>query len=524
MKRREFITNFALTAGLVTTTGFLQACEKYSEKPAVRTKNFKADLELDLISKNDYVHVFPGKSTQVYRYDFKLIKGNKNRVVPVNDSYLGPIIRIKKGEKIRVNYKNLLDDESIVHWHGLHIPEEMDGHPRYVIENGEKYIYEFQVMNRAGMYWFHPHPHGKTGPQVYGGLAGLFIVSDPEEEALNLPKGKYEVPLVIQDRTFNSDNQLIYLQNPMERMIGFLGEQILINGKPNFKMPVESRAYRLRLLNGSNSRIYKVAFSNGMPFKVIGTDGGLLEKPVTKNYVVMAPAERFDLIVDFSGMELNDKVELVSLSFPDPNSGGGMMGGMRGGMMGGSSGKRQGASFKLAEFKVTKIVNKPFKLPAKLSTVPAPNISKAINLNNPRRFRFAMSHMSWTINGRTFGMTDVANDEKVKLNTTEVWELINGGGSRGGMMGGMMQMPHPIHVHQLQYRIIERSTGNNSELWESLKDGFVDNGWKDTVLLLPGMKAKILLSFKDYPGLFLYHCHNLEHEDMGMMRDYLIQS
>ncbi len=520
MDRRKFIASTILTSGAIATTGFLQACERYTKVVSKKSPLFNPDVEINLTSQRDQVNIFSGDATDVYKYHFRLIKGNTGVIQEVKNSYLGPIIRVKKGQKIRINYKNILDDESIIHWHGLHVPEEMDGHPRYAINKGEEYIYEFKVINRAGTYWFHPHPHGKTGPQVYGGLAGLFIVHDDEEKALNLPKGEFDIPLVIQDRIFNSDNQLVYLQSPMERMNGFLGNQILINGKPNFKLSLSSRAYRFRLLNGSNSRIYKVAFSNGMPLTVIGNDGGLLEKPLIKNYVVLAPAERVDLIVDFSDFDLNSKIELISLPFPNPNVGGGMM---MGGM-GSSSGLPNGAQLKLAEFKIDKIVKDNFQLPKKLSKIPPINDSKAINSRNPRTFRFAMSHMSWTINGRTFGMTDVASDEKVKLNTTEIWEFVNGGGRMGmGMRGGMMQMPHPVHVHQLQFRIIERSF-KNSSLWQSLKDGFIDEGWKDTFLLLPGMKVKILIEFKDYPGLFLYHCHNLEHEDMGMMRNYLISS
>ncbi len=520
MDRRKFITTTLLTSGAVATTGLLQSCKKYAEVASKKSPTFNPDIEFDLISKAEKVNIFQDKPTDIYKYNFKLIKGRPTNIQNIENSYLGPIIRVKKGQKIRVNYKNLLDDESIVHWHGLHVPEKMDGHPRYAIEKGEEYIYEFEVMNRAGTYWFHPHPHGKTGPQVYGGLAGLFIVSDDKEEALNLPKGEYDIPLVIQDRTFDSNNQLVYLQNPMEKMNGFLGDKILINGKPDFNLSVSTRAYRLRLLNGSNSRIYKVAFSNGMPLTVIGNDGGLLKNPVLKNYVVLAPAERIDLIVDFSNMDLDNKVELISLPFPNPSMGGGMM--MR--RMGSSSGLPNGSQLKLAEFRISKIVKSAFRLPKTLSDIQSIDFSNVINLNNPRRFRFAMSHMNWTINGRTFGMTDVASDEKVKLNTSEIWEFINGGGRMGmgmGMMGGMMQMPHPVHIHQLQFRIIERSF-KDSALWQSLKDGFVDEGWKDTFLLLPGMKVKILISFKDYTGMFLYHCHNLEHEDMGMMRNYLI--
>ncbi|VAX27814.1 Multicopper oxidase [hydrothermal vent metagenome] len=523
MNRRKFITNSVLTTGVILTPSLLQSCTNDTNVPvSKRDPKFKPDIELNLTSKFGSVPILPGKPTDVFNFEASLINGDPSNLQTIPDSYLGPIIRIRNGQKIRINYKNMLDQESIVHWHGLHVPEEMDGHPRFVIDEGEEYIYEFEVDNRAGTYWFHPHPHGKTGPQVYFGLAGLFIVTDKEEEALDLPKGEYDIPLIIQDRTFDSDNQLVYIQNPMERMNGFLGKQVIINGKPDFNFPVSSKAYRFRLLNGSNSRIYKLAWSNGMPLTVIGNDGGLLEKPVTKEYVVLGPAERLDIIADFSGMKLNSKVELISLPFPNPNSGGGMMMGR----MGGSSGLPNGTKFKLAEFNILKIVNEQFSLPDKLSNIQSLNISSAININDPRSFTFAMSHMNWTINGRTFGMTDVASDEKVKLNTTEVWEFINGSSGRGRMggMGGMMQMPHPVHIHQLQFRIIERNIGQSSSLWQSLKDGFLDEGWKDTFLLLPGMKVKILISFKDYPGLFLYHCHNLEHEDMGMMRNYLIST
>jgi FtsP/CotA-like multicopper oxidase with cupredoxin domain len=125
-----------------------------------------------------------------------------------------------------------------------------------------------------------------------------------------------------------------------------------------------------------------------------------------------------------------------------------------------------------------------------------------------------MQHMAWTINGRTFRMLEVASDEKVRLNTLEVWEFINQGGGMG-MMGGM-NMPHPMHLHGMQFQVLERQGVRH--------EGYVDEGWKDTVLLMPGERIKILVRFADYPGLFLYHCHNLEHEDMGMMRNYLIEN
>ena len=134
-----------------------------------------------------------------------------------------------------------------------------------------------------------------------------------------------------------------------------------------------------------------------------------------------------------------------------------------------------------------------------------------------------MQRMSWTINGRVFEMEKVTEDEIVHLNTTEIWEFINR--SQGMGMMGMMNMPHPVHVHGLQFQVLDRDfLSSRPPGWETVKDGFVDQGLKDTVLLLPGMRIKILLKFEDYPGLFLYHCHNLEHEDMGMMRNYLVKA
>lgn len=517
MNRRKFLFSTLLTSGAVLSPGLLQACKTKPEQLiSGKSENFAPDVEINLYSKSNSVQLFPGEKTNVRNYKAELIKGVPDNLTNLDQTYLGPIIKVKKGEKIRVNYKNMNGEESIVHWHGLHVPEKADGHPRTVINKGETYVYEFIVKNRAGTYWFHPHPHGKTGPQVYLGLAGLFLVSDDEEASLNLPSGQFDIPLVIQDRTFDDNNQLIYLQNRMDRMMGFLGNQILINGKPNFELNLSSRAYRFRLLNGSNSRIYKLAWSNRKPLTVISTDGGLLEKPVDKDYVILGPAERIDIIANFSGMKLNENIELLSLSFPNPN---------RGGMMGtsGSSSLRNGEEFKLLTVKIKKEEKTSFSLPSTLSTISRANVDEAVNKNNERNFVFEMGHgMKWTINGKTFEMTSTASNEKVKLNTTEVWKFINGGSSGMGMMGNMMQIPHPVHIHQLQFRIIERKMKKNSDLWNSFKDGFIDNGWKDTFLLLPGMTVKVLLNFEDYPGLFLYHCHNLEHEDMGMMRNYLI--
>lgn len=225
-------------------------------------------------------------------FESKLIKGDSDTLQIINEGYLGPVIRVRKGQKVRIRFKNKLNEQSIVHWHGMHVPEKSDGHPKDVIPLGETYTYEFEIMNRAGTYLYHPHPHMRTGPQVYYGLAGLFIVTDEEEQSLDLPTGKFDIPVVIQDRTFDEDNQLVYLGNGrMEGMTGFLGNRILINGDPYKTISLGQGVYRLRILNASNSRIYKLAWEDGTPLTVIGTDGGLLGESKNMLYVMMGVGE-----------------------------------------------------------------------------------------------------------------------------------------------------------------------------------------------------------------------------------------
>ena len=468
--------------------------------------SFVPDIDISLKATPDEVSILPGDSTNVWRFQGQVLQGDPGSLVHSENSYLGPTIRVHKGQKIRIRFTNNIPGPSIVHWHGLHVPAEMDGHPQYVIPRGETFIYEFEVHNRAGTYWYHPHPHGSTGPQVYGGLAGLFLVSDNEEQAAGLPAGEYDIPLVIQDRAFNNSNQLIYLSHHMEQMNGFLGDWIMVNGKPDYTLPVATRAYRLRLLNGSNARVYKLAWKDGSPLTVIGTDGGLLEKPVYRRFVMLGPGERVELWADFSKYPVGAETALVSQSFE-----GGMLGR---GMMGSGGVLPNGAGFTIFKVKVNRREKEKLNLPQQLSTIDHNRATDSVNPDNPKRFHLAMRHMNWTINGRTFQMQAVANDEKVRMNTHEVWEFINAGGGMG-MMGGM-NMPHPIHLHGKQFQVLDRRG--------TMLDGYVDEGWKDTVLLMPGERIRLLVSFSDHQGLFLYHCHNLEHEDLGMMRNYLVEN
>ena len=463
------------------------------------------DLAVRLTALEDEVQIFPGRPTRVWRFKGELLQGSEAMFQALPETYLGPLFRVRKGQRVRVTFENQIPEVSIVHWHGLHVPDIYDGHPRFVIPKGAVYEYDLHIVDRAGTYWYHPHPHGRTGPQVYQGMAGLFIIDDDEADALGLPSGEYDVPLVIQDRLVDDQNQFVYqISGMMGAMIGFLGNRILVNGRPDFRLEVATRPYRLRILNGSNSRIYKLAWEDGTPLTVIGTDGGLLEKPVQRPFVTLGPAQRVELWVDFSKYPVGTKLRMVSLSHPAP-------------------GGEQG--FTVFTVDVVRQEKHDLRLPERLTPIPRYRLEDAVNRDRPRTFELAMTMgRGWTINGRTFEMTAVADDEVVRLGDLEVWSFVNraSGGGMGMGMGGMA-LPHPMHVHGLQFQILRREVDPAwKRFWDAFAPGFVDEGWHDTVLVLPGERVDILLRFTDFEGLYLYHCHNLEHEDMGMMRNYRV--
>ena len=224
---------------------------------------------------------------------------------------------------------------------------------------------------------------------------------------------------------------------------------------------------------------------------------------------MLGPGERLELWADFSKHPVGSESVLVSLPFDAGSMSGGRMGR---GMMDSGAVLPNGAGFRILKVKVNRREKETLALPQRLSTINRYRYTEAVNRQSPRKFHLVMRHMAWTINGRTFRMREVANDEKVRLNTLEVWEFINEGGGMGMM--GAMDMPHPMHLHGMQFQVLVRQGVRH--------EGYVDEGWKDTVLLMPGERIRLLVRFTGYPGLFLYHCHNLEHEDMGMMRNYLI--
>ncbi|MCA1971578.1 MAG: multicopper oxidase family protein [Pseudomonadota bacterium] len=472
------------------------------------------DLILRLTARRDEVPLWPGARTAVLRYFGDVLRGRADALKP-SPGYLGPTLELRRGERVRIEFRNGLAEPSIIHWHGMLVPESADGHPRFAVGPGGEYVYEFTVRNPAGTYLYHPHPHGLTGGQVYRGLAGLLIVREDRERAYGLPAAEHELSLVIQDRRVD-DNQLVFKRTMMDDMNGVLGDTVLVNGMPDAAFQVTPRPWRLRLANVSNARIYKLAWSDGRPLSVIGTDNGLLsagEGIQTRPYVVLGPFERVELLEDFGARRPGAEIALTSREFAgvgmmDMMGGGadGMMGGMMGrgmgGMMGSMMGPGQGEELNLARFTVAAAARSPGE------TLRLPPAEAPPHGRHEMYTRLAFRHMQGFLNGRRFEMEAVAGDERLPLGKGTVWTFAND--------AGMMAMPHPMHVHGVRFRVLERSGGAPADL----REGLVDAGFKDTVLIFPGETMRLLLAPTE-PGLFLYHCHNLEHEDGGMMRNCL---
>lgn len=543
VSRRSFLSSTGFAA-MSLLTG-LPPISAYGQSSAA----FEPDLALELTASAQSLALRPGAKTAAWIYDAKVLKGDPASVSVHPGSTLGPTLHVRQGQKLRIDFINQLNQPSIINWHGLHVPADMMGLPRYEVGSGERYRYEFQVTDRAGTYWYHAMAGGHTSEQVYFGLAGLLLVSDDEESALPLPRGEYDLPIVLQDRNWGRNNQLHYLSgagpaasrdqqpdrkssnhhgmmggpgmmggmmsgdmgNMMTRMMGFFGDALFVNGRPAATLELAAHAYRLRVLNASNSRTYKLAWQDGRPLTVIATDGGLLREPIRKDYVMLTPGQRIELWADFSHDAVGTRLSLMSLSFSSMMNmmGGGDLMGMMGGMMGGSS-LPDGAQFPVLTAQITRKADKMLPLPAQLSHFERLRAQDAVNLHNPRTFRITMGHMQWGFNGHSFEMNQIVPNEVVRLDSTEVWEFANN-----------RMMAHAIHLHGLQFQVLERI---DSPKDAGVIDGYVDDGWIDTVLVMPGERVRLLMRFTDFTGIYAYQCHMLEHAATGLMRNYEVKA
>ncbi len=400
--------------------------------------------------------------------------------------YLGPTIRVRKGDRVRMMVENGLDEPTTVHWHGLRVPAEADGGPHQVIAAGGTWSPEFPIIQEAATLWYHPHLMGATAEQVYRGLAGMFIIDDENSDSLGLPSeyGVDDIPLVLQDRRFYQDGTFAYEPTMHDFMAGFQGNALLVNGALAPRKEVPGGLVRLRILNGSNGSVFRLTLSDGSPFRVIASDGGFLEKPLERDELILSAGERIDVLADFSRMQRGDQIYLVTEIYQGPT--------FRAVRFDIGSGARRGGS---AE-----------------QTGGGSVVAERLNRIEPfpeaeaKRVRpFVMSTGMggvMLINGRRMDMMRV--DERVPLGETEIWEISNRG-------MGMMSVPHSFHVHGTQFQVL---TLNGAAPPPVL------GGWKDTVLLWPGDVVRIIVRFDDYTGLYMYHCHVLEHEDSGMMGQF----
>lgn len=398
-----------------------------------------------------------------------------------NGALPGPTIRMRRGEGASLRLVNQLPDPTIVHWHGLVVPDDADGHPRDTIAPGSSYQYDFPIVQRAGTFWYHPHAHHSTAGQVQRGLAGFFIIEDDEESALHLPQGEHEVLLLLQDRDENAALSYTYAPSAADLTSGILRNVPFGNGVQRPTLAVDGGCYRLRILNASHSRIYRLALDTGTPLTVIGNDGGLLPSAIESESVYLGVGERLDLLVDFSQLRAGNRVMLQSLPF----------------MLAGDLAVRypQGIALDLLEFVGTGEAG-PISPPL------PPTLSSVVDLSptvpGERTFVFTSgAGDAHQINGLSFAMDRV--DERIPLGQVERWIFQNDS-----------TLPHPVHLHGTHFQVVARSDGRNRVYP-------YERGWKDTVLVMPAESVEVLVQFTTYRGLYLLHCHNLQHEDAGMM-------
>ncbi|MBE7355566.1 multicopper oxidase domain-containing protein [Staphylococcus haemolyticus] len=375
-------------------------------------------------------------------------KDNFSETLGYNGNLLGPTLKLKKGEKVKIKLVNNLDENTTFHWHGLEIDGKVDGGPSQVIKPGEEKIIKFEVKQEAATLWYHPHPSPNTAKQVYNGLSGLLYIEDGKNHNYPNEYGKNDLPIIIQDKTFIS-KKLDYSET--KDIDGTQGDTVIVNGKVNPKLTTKKGKVRLRLLNGSNARDLNLKLSNNKSFEYIASDGGFLDKPQQLKEINLAPSERKEIIVDLSKLK-NGKVNLVD----NDNT-------------------------------VILPINNKEK-----------SDNKEITTKIDKRIKLEGMDDKVTINGKKFDPNRI--DLTQKKDKKEIWEIENVKDKMGGMK-------HPFHIHGTQFKVV---SVDGKAPPKDMK------GKKDVISLEPGQKAKIEVVFKN-TGIFMFHCHILEHEDSGMM-------
>jgi FtsP/CotA-like multicopper oxidase with cupredoxin domain len=405
--------------------------------------------------------------------------GFATKTYGVNASILGQTIRIHNGDKVKINWTNHLSEATTMHGHGMHVPAIMDGGPKNKIQPNTTWSASYIVNQETSTNWYHPHLMGKTAEHVYMGLAGLILIDDVQSDALALPKtyGVDDIPLILQDKRFDSNKQIDYSPSRMEIRRGYTSEIMLANGTITPYVNVQAKSIRFRVLNGSNSRVYHLAFSDNRSFKQIATDGGFLEHPVSLNALVLSPGERAEIVVDFSG-ELGTNIVL----------------------------KESNDNLDILKINVNISAAASTPLPTNLTSLTTYATADAVRT---RTFLLNMvgqgqnAHMA--INGKVMDINRI--DEVVPVNDIELWDISN-----------TMNLEHNFHIHATHFWVVERD-GSTANVPNNEK------GYKDVVRIPPNSSVKVIVKMTDFIDAnngYMYHCHFLEHEDDGMMGQFTV--
>ncbi|MEM7424670.1 MAG: multicopper oxidase domain-containing protein [Pseudomonadota bacterium] len=434
--------------------------------------------------------------------------GIKTPTLGISQDYLGPTIRTRRNSELNLVYNNTLTEGVSIHGHGLHVPGDVDGGPQLEIAPSDRWQPRLSIVQPAATCWYHSHTHGKTGEQVYRGLAGMMIIDDELSDGLPLPRlyGVDDLPVIIQDRTFDAKGHLVYSLKDADDD-GWLGETVIINGAISPIAAVPAGKVRLRLLNAANARFYVVTFADKRPFHKIASDGGLLSAPVEMTAMEMAPGERCEIIVDLADGAPAGLLTLFEDQFDEEE---GTLSSLLDRFF--NSGKPAPVpSLTLRPDKKLQAQTAP--LPQKMAEITRP---KPTEIVRTREFKLAMNGgdsgghgqhgghgaMNMTINGAVMDMNVI--NEEVKRGEWERWRIRADDGA------------HPFHVHGCSF-LIEQMEGAPARPDQQ--------GWKDMVVLDDDDWSEIVVRFdhlatKTHP--YMYHCHILEHEDLGMMGQFTV--
>jgi spore coat protein A len=474
--RRDLLRNGSYSIALLCTFGSTQSLRgpkvQTSAARRAQARSPFTPFARDLPIAPELSPVSTKQGVDVYDVDIKegvaeILPGFETPIYGYEGVYPGPTIRARKGRPAIVRQHNRLSFDSNVHLHGGYVPAAHDGHPMDVIAPGKSFDYTYPNDQDAAFLWYHDHAHGRTAHTLYYGLVGTYLLHDERERQLDLPQAEYDVPIVIADHAFNKDGSFRYAENVD---LGFRGDTLLVNGAVSPRMAVRRRIYRLRFLNASNARSYELELGQGRQMLQIAGDGGLLEQPVARSSFPLHPAERIEVLVDFRGFKPGSEIVLQNTA--------------------GEATTKSVMRFDVVGGGGAEEARMPTGRMRTLEKLPAPNATHRWDLS-----LLTQSGVQWQIANRGFDPNRI--DVSPRLGTSELWQWHN-----------PSNRVHPMHLHGMLYRVLERSSG-------VVHPG--ERGWKDTVGVLPGETVTVQPWFAPYTGRYVFHCHSLEHADKAMM-------